>query len=176
MDVQAEGDALVEGGLRLEGRVDVVALVGEEDPLRVIDSRVDDAVADGLRAIPKGGRMPEAVSAGRTRVEMWGDVGRCGEMWGDAGRSHLGRDGLHVLWVVEGELGGDVGEGDLRVGERDVTQAGADDVLAEAHDEGAAVRDSDPAPLGEQARRPRGGQQARDEPPDVGGSRRAGVY
>ena len=48
VEVEAEGDALVEGRLRLERVVHVVRLVRDEDAVRVVHGRVNHAVADRL--------------------------------------------------------------------------------------------------------------------------------
>lgn len=53
VDVQTEGDALVEGQLGLPGGVDVNHLFGLDVSLLVIDAGLNHAVPDGLWA-PKG--------------------------------------------------------------------------------------------------------------------------
>lgn len=48
MDVEAEGDALVEGQLGLPCGVDVDHLLGLDVALLVVDAGLDHAVPDGL--------------------------------------------------------------------------------------------------------------------------------
>ena len=48
VDVEAEGDARVEGGGRLGGRVDVGRVLAEHAGRAVVQHRVDAPVADGL--------------------------------------------------------------------------------------------------------------------------------
>lgn len=50
VDVQAEGDALVEGQLRLPRGVDVDRLLGLYVALLVVDAGLDDTITDGLQA------------------------------------------------------------------------------------------------------------------------------
>ena len=56
VDVQAEGDALVEGELGLPGGIDVNHLLGLHVALLVVDAGLNDAVPDGLQA-PRGGKV-----------------------------------------------------------------------------------------------------------------------
>jgi len=48
VDVQAEGDPLVEGELRLSSAVDVHGLLGLDVALLMVDAGLDHTVADGL--------------------------------------------------------------------------------------------------------------------------------
>lgn len=52
VNVQAEGDALVEGQLGLSGGIDVNHLLGLDVPLLMVDAGLNDAIADGL-GVPK---------------------------------------------------------------------------------------------------------------------------
>lgn len=48
VDIQAEGDPLVEGQLGLPGAVDVHGLLGLDEALLVVDAGLYHAIADGL--------------------------------------------------------------------------------------------------------------------------------
>lgn len=53
VDIEAEGDALVEGQLGLTGRIDINHLLGLDVALLVVDAGLNDTIPDGLQA-PKG--------------------------------------------------------------------------------------------------------------------------
>jgi len=66
--VQAEGDAPLEGDLRVVGRVHVDRLLELQPAVLVVDHAVDHAVADGLGAHKLGGRRV-------LERQLGGDVG-----------------------------------------------------------------------------------------------------
>lgn len=48
VNVQAEGDSLVEGQLRLSGAVDVHGLFGLNEAFLMVDARLNHTITDGL--------------------------------------------------------------------------------------------------------------------------------